>query len=446
MPGIAIKIIGANYSASGLGKVTLKGAAIPVTAIAISGSNTITNSGQYAAVLTPSNTTQTRVVWSITSGGSYASIDQNGLITAKAGASNSSVTIKCTSADNSSIYGTKTIRVTYVKAITGITISGPSNVTDSGQFSAALTPSDTTQTGLVWSIISGGSYASIDQNGLVTVNDGADEDEITIKCASSANPSIFDEKLVLVTKQAPQPASGLVTNGLIRNYDAKNGMTTTTIGTAAGVRIADAAGILTNNAEFYGTPGNDCVDINTSKDGNNVSGLPWEQMLNGLGTWTLEFTMHNPGWVNTANEAADIYHDISSETNNKHVVYLGPTSSPSTSRGHVAVRYSSEWKIAEWIFGDNKHIDWSTPHVIHVTREESTGKMDFKLYVDGELYATASTSQAGDGNTFANKVVFLASKGERHLYAIRAYNRALTAAEILQNAEYNIQRYGFGED
>lgn len=246
-------------------------------------------------------------------------------------------------------------------------------------------------------------------------------------------------------KGSVQPTPELVTDGLIRNYDAKNGMTVITIGSDAGVSIADAAGYVTNDAQLYGTPGagNDCVDLDTSKDGNKVSGLQWEQMLNGLGTWTLEFVVHNPGWAAAANGAADIYHDISSETNNKIVVYLGPSTSSSTSRGKVQVRYSQAWKDAEWTFEPNKYIDWTVPHVIHITREDTTGNMTFQLYVDGELYATATTSQAGDGNTFANKVVFLASKGERHVYAIRAYNRALTSLEALQNAQYNIDRYSF---
>ena len=532
MPGIAIKILGANFSASGLGHVTLKGAAVPVTAIAINGSNSITNSGQYTAVLTPSNTTQTRVVWSITSGGTYASIDQNGVVTAKSGANNSSVTIKCTSADNSSIYGTKTIRVSYVNAITGIAISGPSSVSGSGQFTAALTPSDTTQTGVVWSITSGGTYASIDQNGMVTAKSGASNSSVTIKCQSSANSSVYATKTISVTYSVPitglnidgptavtdsaqftplftptdttqkgvvwgisagsqyatidqtglvtaldgananlvtitctsaanssivatknlsvtksseQPASGLVTDGLVRNFDAKNGMQESTYNNTPTVILTDTVDSAVQ-ATFYGTPQKTSITINTAKDGNENQGLQWEKMLHGQSAWTLEYVMYNPGWADSANASADIYHDVSSEFNCKHVIYLGPSSSPTTQHGTVLTRYSRQWKSAEWVFEDSNAIDWSVPHVIHVTRESAETGMSFKLYLDGALFATATTTQAGNGTTYANKVVFLAAKGERHLYAIRAYSKALTPAEVLQNTNYNIERYNLQID
>ena len=429
MPGIAIKIIGANFSASGLGHVTLKGAAVPVTAIAINGSSSITNSGQYTAAPTPSNTTQTHVVWSITSGGKYASIDQNGVVTAKSGANNSSVTIKCTSADNSSIFGTKTIRVTYVKEITAIEISGPSSVTDSGQFSAALTPSDTTQTGLVWSISSGKLYASIDQSGLLTALDGASNSSVTIKCQSSANSSVYKTKTISVTKSQAQPETGLVTDALVANFDAYGATSNTLTDTVNGKM----------SAVLNGTVGTNCIDIDPAQDGNTNSGADWEKILNGKSVWTVEYVLLAPGWAESANAARDIIHEVGTATSNRISVSLGAYGDPTN--GSVAVRYNNTWKYAKFDNDTVSAIDWSRRHTIQLTREPSTTAQIFKLYVDGELLATATTDQAGTAATVADKMVYLASKGERHVYAIRFYSKAISEAEALQNHNYALERY-----
>lgn len=93
---------------------------IPVTGLSISGPaavNTGSNQAQYTVEYTPSGTTQIGVIWSIQSGGTYASIDSNGLLTVKPGASGNSVTIKATSTENSSVISTKTISVTYQAAV-----------------------------------------------------------------------------------------------------------------------------------------------------------------------------------------------------------------------------------------------------------------------------------------------------------------------------------------
>lgn len=554
MAGIAIKIMGANYSASGLGKVTLKGAAIPVTAITINGNASITNTGQYTAVLTPNNTTQPRVVWSITSGSDYATIDQNGLVTAKAGANNNSVTIKCTSADNSSIFVTKTIRVSYVKEITGISISGPSSVTDSGQFSAALTPNDTTQTGIVWSITSGGNYASIDQNGLLTALEGASNNSVTIKCQSSAKQSVYATKTVTVSKtaaasptltspnvssidvgtiaagdtsvskavtvrgenitqpvtisvtgtgfsvnkdsltaaqvlagygiailytneknvnisatgelritssegldtrieltaakQASQPTASLVTDGLIRNFDAYGANSTTLqdlTGNGDSINFAGASG---NN-----TVGNNKITAPSSEPYFMVRNQESAGFLNNLDQWTMEFVVHMNGWANNA-ILKDLFHDASQEGAAKHVVYMSPDGTYCKNNGGVLCRQSnSNWGYLEWE-DSVLNIDWSVPHVIHITREYNASQYHFKMYLDGGKFVTqAQGSITGMRASYSQKADLLMAElkpnntanvngAERSMYAIRVYNKALSAAEVAQNYAYNVDRYG----
>lgn len=341
MSGIAIKIQGADYSERGLGKVHIKGSVVPVTEITINGADTITDSGQFTAVLMPENTTQTSVVWSITSGGSFATIDQNGLVTALPGADNSSVTIKCTSEDKPSVYGSKTIGVTF--------------------------------------------------------------------------------------------STKLVTDGLIRNFDAY-GTDSASLKDQVGNQIF---------ATFNGAAGENCIDITSTLDGNTHSGALWEGMLNGLSTWTLEYVIEAKGFSEQANAVADIYHDVSTEVSGRVTVYLGRYSS-SYSNGMVQVRASSKWQSG--LFDtDTTDIDWNVPHVIHVTRESMSSGWLFKLYVDGVYKAFASNDSGYSGPTSAIDVVYLASKGSRKLYALRAYNRALTAAEVEQNNSYNVERYSLSQ-
>ena len=91
------------------------------TALTISGSSTVTGqSSQYTISYTPVDANQLGVTWSITTGGTYATIDTNtGLLTILSGASASAVVIKATSTADTSVSATKSITVTYEVAQIG---------------------------------------------------------------------------------------------------------------------------------------------------------------------------------------------------------------------------------------------------------------------------------------------------------------------------------------
>ena len=292
---------------------------IPLTAITLSGPGTVggtSNTAQYSAILAPSDTTQRNVTWSIVAGDPYASIDQTGKLTVKSGASDSSVTVRATSADNPAVFGQKTVTVTYNSGIgvtvsyphtitssaqrvqvtvsdpeqhgwrilersgimlgsvildagvisgnatvynhggeidgtgdavvyyeisanddqsgrqlktlllsdqatggseylyiaqqtageafipvTGLAISGPASVaTESNRvrFKVSYTPSETSQTAVTWSIVSGSAYASINSFGLLTVKPGASGSSVVVKATSADNPSVYATKTVTV--------------------------------------------------------------------------------------------------------------------------------------------------------------------------------------------------------------------------------------------------------
>lgn len=108
--GIAILVPGADFRSNNLGQVT-PARSLPLQGITIEGVYTAYISAQYTAILTPTFTSQRNVTWSIVSGSQYATISSSGILAVKPNVSGESVTIRCTSIDNPSIYAEKTIQV-----------------------------------------------------------------------------------------------------------------------------------------------------------------------------------------------------------------------------------------------------------------------------------------------------------------------------------------------
>ena len=92
-------------------------------------------------------------------------------------------------------------------ALTGLVISGDSSVYTAGntaQFSVTYTPSNTTQRGVSWSIVSGTDYASIDESGKLTVKSGANGHTVKIRATSKVNASVYAEKTISVAYYATE--------------------------------------------------------------------------------------------------------------------------------------------------------------------------------------------------------------------------------------------------
>lgn len=60
-------------------------------------------------------------------------------------------------------------------------------------------PVNTSERGVTWSITSGNAYATIDQNGVITIDEDADEDEIVVRVESNEKHSVYDEKTITVS-------------------------------------------------------------------------------------------------------------------------------------------------------------------------------------------------------------------------------------------------------
>ena len=310
MSGIAIIIKGADFSKNNIGKISLE---TSLQSIVILGSDSVTGiTSNYTADYTPSNTTQTGVTWSITSGSDYASIDSStGVLTVKSGASNSSVTIQATSTANASINATKVVAVTYSAstALQSIAISGSDTVTGTtSQYSVTYTPTNTTQTGVTWSITSGSDYASIDSStGVLTVKSGASNSSVTIQATSTANASIVATKKITVTV-----TDNIITDGLRLNLDALYNTGNNLHDTSAAGWYNKVDNVLQT---WYNSNTTNPVINDKSYDFNNngilLKNSADQFYLQGLGDFTLGFAFFiNLSFTSGANVAVNLLWDV----------------------------------------------------------------------------------------------------------------------------------------
>lgn len=149
---------------------------IALTGLVISGDSTVnsdSNTAQFSVSYTPSNTTQRGILWSVVSGSDYASIDEKGLLTVKEGANGSTVKIRATSKDSSSVYAEKSVTVTYKIAsvsVTGVSLSKSVlslAVGESETLVATVAPERATDRSVKWES-SNKNVATVNQSGTVT--------------------------------------------------------------------------------------------------------------------------------------------------------------------------------------------------------------------------------------------------------------------------------------
>ena len=148
---------------------------IDITGLGILGPSTVndvSNTAQFQVTYSPSNTTQRSITWSVVSGPDYASIDEKGLLTVKGGANGSTVKIRATSKDNSSVYAEKSVTVTYKIAsvsVTGVSLSKSVlslAVGESETLVATVAPERATDRSVTWES-SNKNVATVNQNGTV---------------------------------------------------------------------------------------------------------------------------------------------------------------------------------------------------------------------------------------------------------------------------------------
>lgn len=85
--------------------------------------------------------------------------------------------------------------------VAGVSIDSHSSyIGTEANLNVLFSPTNTTQRNVEWSIISGGSYASIDsETGVLSINSNANKSPVTVKVTSLDNPSLTDTKPLIVS-------------------------------------------------------------------------------------------------------------------------------------------------------------------------------------------------------------------------------------------------------
>jgi len=214
---------------------------VAVTAITISGgATTVLIGGQleFRATCSPANATNQNIVWSIRSGGSYATLF-NGTLTAKQTAG-ISVRIRAAAYENRDIFDEKTVTIIEpepieppppppptepeIIAVTNISLAGVNSVMagDSFTINATVSPSNATDKSIRWEI------DGIDNpTNTFSTSATASNGTVTICAVSVQNPNIYAEKIVTIkqvynlspTSKTIGQATGTVTPRITRATD-----------------------------------------------------------------------------------------------------------------------------------------------------------------------------------------------------------------------------------
>lgn len=176
-------------------------AEVPVNSISINGSEFVYGNSDIQAVLSPANTTQRNINWMITSGADYATLTPNtddpSICNISFKATGGNVMVVAQSADNKNISEARRFSV-YSSPTGDWNINGEkvvNNVKNSATYSISWL-NGTDATDYAWSIGLGGSYASINNDGVLTVKPGADNSTVIIRCSVN---STYREYIVTVT-------------------------------------------------------------------------------------------------------------------------------------------------------------------------------------------------------------------------------------------------------
>ena len=192
-------ITSVDYSDTEYAEVDAADEPVPVTSIVVNGPSTITDSGTLTAVVAPSSATNAGVTWS-SSDQTKATVTSGGAVTVLA---IGQVTITASAVDGSGVVGSKTITCFLTPAavaVTGITITGASTITDSGTLMAVVTPSDASNLTVAWSS-SNPDVATVSSSGVVTVLASG---SATITATSVSNPEVSGTHEVTCTKTTSQ--------------------------------------------------------------------------------------------------------------------------------------------------------------------------------------------------------------------------------------------------
>lgn len=177
----------------------------PSSATAAPGQNV-----QFSATVSGSNVEDSAVTWAV-GGASSAStrITRDGLLLIGSDEVSPVISVRATSDQDGSVYGTALVTINVPAAVTGVTITPDDIVLNRGdiqQFTATVSGTGSYDNSVTWQITSVYSAGtSISNTGLLTIGDEQKYDYIIIKATSTADPSLSATAYVFVEDAISDP-------------------------------------------------------------------------------------------------------------------------------------------------------------------------------------------------------------------------------------------------
>jgi uncharacterized protein YjdB len=258
-----------------------------ITVTGAGGSSSITSdhgSLQLYATVSPGNSTDKTVSWSIVNGTGRATIDASGLVTAL---DNGTVTARATANDGSGVSGTLVLTLSnQMGPVTSIIVTGAGGVTsittDNGtlQLSATVFPANATVKTVTWSLLNSTGLATINSSGLLTALDNG---VVTVKATAQDGSGVYgtlaitnSNQLVPVTMITVTGAGGASTittdkgslqlSATVLPANALNKTITWSIFNGTGKAVISSAGLVT--AQDNGS----VIARATANDGSEIYG------------------------------------------------------------------------------------------------------------------------------------------------------------------------------
>lgn len=381
----------ANNVSGDDGDSTVKVSGITITSA--TGSNSMVNGTtlQLTAVVAPDNATNKEVTWSSSDADeTYVSVDQTGLLTAKA-VTTDNVTITATAKDGSGVAGTFSLSVTSVPvAVTGVTLSAASTTAEWGdtvQLTAAVEPVDATNKTVTYAVTTG--TAVVSATGLVTLGDSDSLGSVEITVTTEDG-----EKTDAVTITATVPRRSY----LYKSTGDSADITSTVQGWDGAVSEstdADMGKVLTTSYNSWGA----CV--------------AWEFTASQLVSYKrIEFDAKVDG-------GTDIIIQVPSV---EYTVNLSSAAALAASGWyHISVpvvsNFADEYKTASQIGIYSK----TSGTTLYITNVRLAGD-------NGEYDATALTSAVTTATTLVNSVTIGTNAGNYSQSSVDTYTAAISAA------------------
>ena len=331
-------------------------------------------------------------VWSITSGGTYASINQNGKVSITEGADGNTIIVRAVYRGN---IDDKEITVSYDNQLT---IEGlDTMVGTSGNVIARYNSSVVSPT---WSITSGSSYASIDSSGNITI---IGTGTIVVSCSYNnytTTKTIEVEYASGASSQTTISEEGTVTTETTIVVENQDGSTTTTSTTE--VVNEDGSSSITEVETIENQDGSSTITSSTtSSDGSSSETTATTSAPDENGSVTTESTTTVSNADGTSSEiTATVVENedgsSSSETSTVHYDENGDTTSSTINETEVNSDGSSTSSTTNY----NAEGDPTDQQNVAIDTTGNVDTQDVEFDENGDSYVTAYTidTTASSGN------------------------------------------------